>query len=161
MSKGNPKKAVAALLPLPIKAGKNVVVNPMTLGMYAALEHIGSPLITGKDAADTLELIPSLYLLTHDPIEVFRGNILELSMAWANTVSVDTMEAIRKAAYRQLDIAFDVIPEPSDEKKAQKKTTDFSRTSPNGRRKSTTGAMMKSSGASRSRQSVSSTGAKD
>lgn len=161
MSKANPKKAVNALFPLPIKAGKGLVVHPMTLGMYAALEHIDSPLVTGKDAKDTLELIPSLYLLTHDPIEVFRGNILELAMAWANTVPVKTMEMIRRAAYRQLNTVFDVIPEVGDDSKTQKKTTDSSRTLPRSPRKPSTGAMRSSCGASRSRQSASSIGAKD
>lgn len=128
MSKGNPKKAVAALLPLPIKAGKDVVVKPMTLGMWAALERINSPLIITPEeghTVDTLELIPSLYLLTHDPIEVFRGNILELSMAWADTVPVKTMDLIREAAYRQMGAAFDVIPEP--DQKAVKKSRRISR----------------------------------
>ena len=35
MSKSNPRKAMAALLPLPIGCGTGVTVKPMTLGMWA------------------------------------------------------------------------------------------------------------------------------
>ena len=90
---------MAALLPLPIGCGNGVTVKPMTLGMWAALERIGSPLVTGEEPKDALELIPSLYLLTHDPREVFRGNVVDLSMQWADTVPVATMDAIRRACY--------------------------------------------------------------
>ena len=86
MGKGNPRKAMAALLPTPIGVGGGLAVRPMTLGMWAALERIGSPLVTGEVPKDALELLPSLYLLTHDPREVFRGNVLDLAMQWADTV---------------------------------------------------------------------------
>lgn len=123
MSKANPRKAMTALLPLPIGCGEGVVVRPMTLGMWAALERIGSPLVTGDDKADALALLPSLYLLTHEPAEVFKGNIVELAMDWADTVPVSTMEMIRRAAYRQMNAAFDVIPE-DDTPEPKKKKTD-------------------------------------
>ncbi|MBR4523245.1 MAG: hypothetical protein IKO64_03295 [Kiritimatiellae bacterium] len=117
MSKSNPEKALAALIPAPIRAG-SFTVQPMTLGMFATLERIGSPLVTGEDAKDTLELIPSLYLLTHDPREIFAGNILDKAMEWANTVGVDAIGKIKAACDRQLKALFDVIPEtPADEKK--------------------------------------------
>ena len=49
MSKSNPRKAMAALLPLPLKVSGGYSVKPMTLGMWAALERIGSPLVTGEE----------------------------------------------------------------------------------------------------------------
>lgn len=116
MSRGNPEKAIAALIPSPLEAVPGVVVRPMTLGMWAALERIGSPLVTGEEPKDALELIPSLYLLTHDPREVFRGNVVDLSMQWADTVPVATMDAIRRACYRQMNAAFDVMPEDDPKK---------------------------------------------
>ena len=67
---------MAAVLPLPIGE-----VKPMTLAMYAALERIKSPLITGEDAKDALELLPSLYLLTHGAQEIFKANLLDLALA--------------------------------------------------------------------------------
>ncbi len=158
MSKANPKKAMAALLPLPLKVSGGYTVRPMTLGMWAALERIGSPLVTGEEPKDALELIPSLYLLTHDPREVFRGNVVDLSMQWADTVPVATMDAIRRACYRQMNAAFDVMPE-DDSKKARRAgtTAGFPRSS-TGQPKRTTGASRKSCGPSRSPRSVSSGG---
>lgn len=121
MSKNNPKKAMAALLPLELDVGYGLAVKPMTLGMYAALERIGSPMVTGDEPKDTLDLIPSLYLITHDPREVFKGNVLELAMAWADTVPVDVVARIREAVYRQLGAMTDVIPQLAPEELKKKR----------------------------------------
>lgn len=156
MSKQNPEKAMAAILPLPISAGKDIVVQPMTLGMYAALERIGSPLVTGEEPKDLLELIPSLYLVTHDPREVFRGNLVELAMEWAIAVPASVVEAIRTAASRQLNAALDVIPEDSDDPiKKKREMTDGLRISSTGQLTRSAGATRKSCGKSRSRRSAS------
>ncbi len=125
MSKANPRKATTAIFPAPLDCGEGAVVQPLTLGMFAALERISSPFVTGKEPKDLLELIPSLYLVTHDPRDVFRGNILDLSMQWANTVSIAVVETIRDAAYKQMNAYFDVIPE-IDDAEPKKKTTDGS-----------------------------------
>lgn len=147
MSKSNPRKAMAALIP-PGQA----VIRPMTLGVYAALERIKSPLITGKDAKDTLELIPSLYILTHDPREVFRGNILDLAMQWADTQPVEVVREIQSAAIEEIRAMLDVQPE-QDQDKPKKKTTAGSRTGSTGPRAHTAGRSMKSCGKSRQAQS--------
>jgi len=111
MSKTNPRKAVAALLPLAVECPCGATVRPMTLGMWAALERIGSPLVTGKEPKDTLELVPSLYLLTHDPREVLRGTFFDDAVAWADTMPVSALEEIQHACYRQMGAMFDVLPE--------------------------------------------------
>jgi hypothetical protein len=153
MSRANPKKAMAALLPLTVRAeadGRVYEVRPMTLGMWAALERISSPLVTGAEVRDTLEIIPSLYLLSHDPREVFRGNIVDLAMAWADEQPVSALEAIKAACDRQICVMTDVIPE-ADQKK--KNRTDGSPRSSTGRQRPTTGVSMKSFGKCRSAQS--------
>lgn len=158
MSKANPSKAMAALLPLPIRCGsEDTVVRPMTLGMWAALERIGSPLVSGDEPKDVLELIPSLYLITHDPREVFRGNVIDLAMEWADSQPVTAMNAIREAAYRQMNAAFDVIPE-EDENPKKKRTTGGSRSSHNGRQGHTAGVTKRSYGKCLSRRSACSAG---
>ena len=167
---------MAAVLPLPIRCGETaarssersaakgaktastIYVKPMTLGMWAALERIGSPLVTDREPKDALELIPSLYLLTHDPREVFAGNVLDLAMQWADTVPVATMDAIRRACYRQMNAAFDVMPEDDPKKATGAATTAGLPRSCTGRPKPTTGASKTSSGTSRSRRSASSSG---
>lgn len=149
MSKGNPRKAMAAILPLPIGQ-----VRPMTLAMYAALERINSPLVTGIDAKDSIELIPSLYLLTHGAQEIFKGNLLDIAMAWADTVPVSAMDEIRAACDRQLQSVRDVIPEQDPKKGTTSAgTTDGSPRSSTTSRGTTTGRSTKSSGKSRSRRS--------
>ena len=159
MSKANPRKAVAALLPLPLKVSGGYAVRPMTLGMWAALERIGSPLVTCEEPKDALELVPSLYLLTHDPREVFKGNVLDLAMQWADTVPVSAMDEIRRACYRQMDAAFNVMPELDPKKARGADTTAGCPRSSTGSPSGTGGASRKSSGARRSRRSSSSGGA--
>ena len=151
MSRQNPRKAVAAMLP-----PGTAEIRPMTLGVYAALERIGSPLVTGEEPKDALELIPSLYLLTHDPREVFLGNILDLAMQWADTQPVEALRRIHDAAMRQMAAFYDVIPQ--GEKKKSPRTTAGSRTTPTGRRGRTTGAGGKSCGKCRQAPSRSSGG---
>lgn len=158
MSKSNPRKAMAAALPLPIRCVGGVTVKPMTLGMWAALERIGSPLVTGEKPKDALELIPSLYLLTHDPREVFRGNVVDLSMQWADTVPVATMDAVSCACYRQMNAAFDVVPEADPKKARSAATTAGLPRSHTGQPRPTTGDSRKSCGTSRSPRSASSGG---
>lgn len=162
MAHENPRKALAALLPLPLSCGDYAgapVVRPMTLGMWAALERIGSPLVTGEEPKDVMDLIPSLYLITHDPREVFAGNVLDAAMRWADTLPVGALDMIRGAAYRQMNAAFDVIPEEGESKK--KRPTGGSPSSRSGAQRPTDGATARSSGASRSRRSASSGGRKD
>ena len=145
MSRGNPKKAMAAALPLDLEAPGGVTVRPMTLAMYAALERIDSPLVTGVDAKDTLELLPSVYLLVHGPAELFRGNLLERALAWADTVPRSTLDGVYAACVRQLAAATDVIPE-SGKKKAPRAMTAGSPRSPITSPAPTTGRGARSSG---------------
>lgn len=111
MSRSNPRKAMAALLPLAVRCPCGETVRPMTLGMWAALERIGSPLVTGAPPKDALELVPSLYLLTHDPREVLRSGFFEDAVAWADALPVTALAEIRDACYRQMGAMYDVLPE--------------------------------------------------
>ena len=148
---------MAALLPLAVECPCGETVRPMTLGMWAALERVGSPLVTGKEAKDTLELVPSLYLLTHDPREVLRGSFFGDAVAWADTLPVSALEEIRDACYRQMGAMFDVLPEV---KKKSRPGTGGSRPSPTGRRARSAGAGTRSSGESPARRSRSCGGMK-
>ena len=155
MSRTNPRKAMAALLPLAVRCPCGETVRPMTLGMWAALERIGSPLITGEPPKDALELIPSLYLLTHDPREVLASGFFDAAVAWADSLPVTALGEIRDACYRQMDAMGDVLPEV---KKKTSPATAGSRRSPTGRRASTAGAGAKSCGKSRQARSRSCVG---
>ena len=123
MSKANPRKAVAAILPTPIRTPERLEVKPMTLAMYAALERIESPLVTGKEPKDAAELLPSLYLLTHGADQIFAGNLAALAFAWADTVPVSAMASVREACERQMRCVLDVLPE-AEKKRPQQRRMD-------------------------------------
>ena len=153
MSKANPRKAVAAILPTPIRTPERLEVKPMTLAMYAALERIESPLVTGKEPKDAAELLPSLYLLTHGADQIFAGNLTALAFAWADTVPVSAMASVREACERQMRCVLDVLPEA--EKKKTAAATDGSPRRSTTSRRNTAGATVRSSGKPRSRRSCS------
>ena len=148
MSKGNPKKAIAALMPGAVRTPEGLVVRPMTLAMYAALERIDSPLVTGKEPKDAAELLPSLYLLTHGADQIFAGNLVALAFAWADTMPLTALAHIREACDRQMRTVMDVMPEA--QKKTPRETTDGSPRQSTPPQRSTAGASGKSSGKSRS-----------
>lgn len=122
MSNHNPEKALAALLPLPITIDNTIEVKPLTLGLYAALEKINSPLLTGA-VSKVDALIPSLYLLTHNAREVLNSDLPQKAYDWADTISVNQLDAIRLATYRQINAALGIIPE-ADEDGPKKKRMD-------------------------------------
>ena len=149
MSRANPKKALAALLPLPISAG-GFTVRPMTLAMWAALESIDSPLLAAPadDAQAALDLIPSLYLLTHGAEQIFRRDFSQAAFSWADSVPVSAILDIKRAAVAQLRVVSDVIPE-ADPEKPPKKATGRSPSSRAGRPETQAGRGEKSSSTSR------------
>jgi len=156
MSKANPEKAVRAMLPVPIQCKCGCAVRPVTLGVFAVLERIKSPLLGETPVDGPLSLIPSLYALTHAPADSLAPNLYERSLEWADTLPPSALAEIRDAAERQCAAILDVVPQPAASKK--KATTDGSPSSPNGRRTSTGGRGTRSSGACPRAQSPSSGG---
>lgn len=144
MSNANPIKAVRALIPAPIATSCGCVVRPLTLGMFAVLERISSPMLGEKPADGTLSMLPSLYALTHEPADTLAPDLFARSLAWADTLAPAALVEIRDAAERQIKAMLDVVPEPNDVKK--KGPTDGSRISRSGARKPTGGRTNKSSG---------------
>lgn len=122
MSRANPRKAIDALMPLSIEAG-GVTIQPMTLGLYAALEKIGSPLLTGE-TVQTLDWLPTLYLMTHDPEEALVGNLADKAFAWAKTQPVTIVESIRRAAFAQMGRVEDVLPQAKKKKNSSEQGND-------------------------------------
>lgn len=154
MSKANPRKALAALLPAPVAAG-GFTVRPMTLAMWAALERIDSPLLRTEGECDALALIPSLYLLTHGAQEFFKQDFTAAAFAWADGVPASAVLDIRRAAQAQLKAVQDVIPE-DDPERPRKKATGRSPSSQAGRPATPAGAGTTSSTRCRSHPSASS-----
>lgn len=155
----NPRKALSAALPPAIDVcGGAYSVKPITLGAFALLERYRSPMLFPRDKpAETLDLLPSLYILTHDAADCLSGNILDKAVEWADAVGVDAIGEIREAAARQLAAIADVMPDGVKKKNATRTAT--SPTGSTGARANTAGTGRPSCSASRSRQSRS-TGAR-
>ena len=156
MSAANPRKGISALLPRTIEVGGGYAVRPLSLGMYAILERIKSPMLDSGAHPDALELVPTLFALTHDPLESLSGNLFEKSVAWADEVDPKMLVRIRDAAAKQIAAMTDVIPEADPKKKEV--TTDGSSATPSSRPRPTAGDMRKSCGGPRRRRSPSSGG---
>ena len=128
MSKSNPTKAINALLPQPIKCGGGVEVLALSLGHYALLEKVDSPILKGKGTAtDILDMIPSLYICTHNAPEVFADfdNLPKLVLDWAATLQPCVYGEIMAAITTQINVMMDVIPSPDDTKKKVVTTGGF------------------------------------
>jgi len=156
MSASNPTKAMAALIPEPITTAHGVLVRPLTLGVYALLERMGSPVLIRREGPppDVLALLPSLYVMSQpDPGAVLlRWAELEAdALAWADTLPPHAIGEIERAATRQVSRMLDVIAPESDAKK--KVTMAGSPPSRSGRRNATAGRSPKSSGACPPRRS--------
>ena len=139
MSATNPRKAVAAFLPAPIPIpGTGEAVQPFSLATYGILEKIGSPLVMPVEGPVTaLDLIPSLYVVTHDAAEVLAGDIAADSVAWAKTLPPTVLLPMEQVARRQIGVLIDVLPEAA--KKKAGKATAGSPNSPDGPAKPTAG----------------------
>ena len=139
MSATNPRKAVAAFLPAPIPIpGTAEAVQPFSLATYGILEKIGSPLVMPVQGPVTaLDLIPSLYVVTHDAAEVLAGDIAADSVAWAKTLPPTVLLPMEQAARRQIGVLIDVLPEAA--KKKAERATAGSPNSPDGPAKPTAG----------------------
>ena len=154
MSKENPVKALRALLPRPIAIeGLGIEVRPFSLAAASLLDEIGSPLVRERGTVPNtpFALLPSLYVLTHDPLEVLAGmtgeNLLKTSLKWADELPPDALEKIERAARIQIGVFLDVAPQAKKEA-GTRKTTDGSPRSPSSRRPSSAGRSTTSSTAS-------------
>lgn len=133
MSLANPEKAIAALLPpsIPIE-GTEEVVRPLTLGAFAVLERIRSPMLqdpaTATDPATVapgvLDIIPSLFVLCRGPVAALESKSLLLdAVAWADAIPPSALVRIKDAAKRQIAIFVDAAPTPKKEEAGTPATT--------------------------------------
>jgi len=139
MSKTNPRKAISAIIPAPIPIpGTDVAVRPLTLAAYAILEKIESPLVVPCEGRVTaLDLLPTLYVLAHDPMEALSADLAAASVDWADTLPPTVLLQMEDAARRQIHAFLDVMPEAVKKKTASQ--TDGLPNSPDGPAKPTDG----------------------
>lgn len=154
MSELNPVKALRALLPRPIPIPElGIEVRPLTLAVHAILDEIDSPLVrkAGTVPSTPFALLPSLYVLTHDPIDVLAGmtgeNLLKTALKWADELPPDALGKIDRAARIQIAAFLDVAPTAKKET-GTRPTTDGSPHSPSSPPTPTAGPSTPSSSAS-------------
>ncbi len=112
-----PEKALDALLAAPAEAA-GFTVRPITLGMAAVLQKVGSPLSTGNPPGGLGDWIPTLYAMTRDAAEsraiLASGGedaYRKAAEEWADGLSVADGLALVRACSRAAAVATGVNPE--------------------------------------------------
>lgn len=106
MSESNPKTALDAVLDDVKQEG-----YPLTLGRYALLELLDSPVTSGESSLRPLDMIPTLYVMTHG-MEDLRGytskNVGELkaaAMDWAEGIELSSFAPLVEQVVRSINLA--------------------------------------------------------
>ena len=123
----NPEPVLDALLPAAIPvAGGRVIVRPLTLATFALLDKIRSPLLTGTGSVGVIDLLPTLYILSHGAAvclaDLSAGRLEAVAIDWADQFPPQILAEIRDAAEAQIGKILYLIP-PPDENTPKKKGT--------------------------------------
>ena len=126
----NPDPVLDALLPAAIPvAGGRVVVRPLTLATFALLDKIRSPLLSGDRSGGVINLLPTLYVLTHGAsvclADLYAGRLEAVAIDWADQFPPRILAEIRDAADSQIGNILYLIP-PPDDAPSKKKEMDGS-----------------------------------
>jgi hypothetical protein len=124
MATENPKSAIDAILEDDKEIGNNGLrIYPLTLGRYALLELVKSPLINKETEFSTLTLIPTFYIMTREVSEL-KGynsrNIEELeqkSMEWAETQTINDSGKILDELLQKFNLVQRVKPDVEEDTK--------------------------------------------
>lgn len=110
---GNPKRALAALNAAPARVGRHEI-RPLTLGLAAILEEIGSPLSGGPAPSGVGGWVGTLFALTRPAAESKallagrdgRAAFERAAAEWADGVAVaEAAELVRAAAHAAITAA--------------------------------------------------------
>lgn len=94
----------------------HTTVYPITLARYALLELVDSPFIgSGKDMSIS-NILPSLYIMTHDKSEL-KGitsrnidSLYDKATEWADTMGIDEIPTIIKEVIDKVNDLMKVAP---------------------------------------------------
>lgn len=121
-----PKAAANAILDDENKIDE-VTVYPITLGRYALLELVDSPFINNSIEMTMANLLPSLYVMTHDRDDlkgITAKNIDKLTdkaTEWADSVSLDTIPDLVRSILEKMQELLKVTPSTGKTEDDQKK----------------------------------------
>ena len=105
----------------------HTTVYPITRARYALLELVDSPLIgSGKDMSIS-NILPSLYIMTHDKSEL-KGitsrnidKLYEKATEWADDMGIDTIPEIIKEVIEKVQELMRVTPTSGSDDDPSKK----------------------------------------
>lgn len=121
----NPKSAIDALLE-DEKQGPGLTVKPLTLGRYALLDALESPLISKKTSTRLINLIPTFYVMTQEWTDLAgydTSNIEELknkASVWAGDKDINDTARLVEEIIRKLGIMQKVSPESQEDSSRKK-----------------------------------------
>lgn len=121
----NPKSAVDALLE-DEKRISDLTVKPLTLGRYALLDALESPLISKKTSTKLINLIPTFYVMTQEWTDLAgydTSNIEELknkASVWAGDKDINDTARLVEEIIRKLGIMQKVSPESQEDTSRKK-----------------------------------------
>ncbi|MGN0844971.1 MAG: hypothetical protein ACI4QT_07090 [Kiritimatiellia bacterium] len=127
----NPDPVLDALMPAstPV-AGGRAVVRPLSLATFALLDKIRSPLLYGNGTGEIIDLLPTLYVLSHDAAhclaELSGGRLDVSAIEWADQFPPTVLGEIRDAAVGQIERILYLIPPPDGETNKKKGTAGSS-----------------------------------
>ena len=115
----DPRSAVEALFPTPIKLDFGVTVYPLSLAHYALLEKINSYILVPDHQPTQDEVLMSFYICTHEPKDILDDfdNLKTISYQWAEQLPPSIVPDITSNISLQISRMMDVIPLTSDKKK--------------------------------------------
>lgn len=127
----NPKSAIDAILEDDKELKSGLRIFPITLGRYALLELVKSPLIDKDTKFSTIALIPTFYIMTREVSEL-KGynsrNIEQLeadAMEWAENQTIQDSNEILDELLQKFNLVQRVKPDVAeDTKKKDRPQTD-------------------------------------
>lgn len=121
----NPKSAIDALLE-DEKRISDLTVKPLTLGRYALLDALESPLVSKKTSTKLINLIPTFYVMTQEWTDLAgydTSNIDELkrkASVWAGDKDINDTAGLVEEIIRKLGIMQKVSPESQEDSSRKK-----------------------------------------
>ena len=127
----NPKIAIDAILADQEKQVKDYKLYPITLGRYALLELIGSPLVDTNAKFTMINVIPTLYICLND-IQTLKKyssvNVEQLksdAMAWSeDSLATADVPALVDTILKELLNVNKAAPVSSDNPEKKQQATD-------------------------------------
>lgn len=119
----NPKSAVDAILEEDKKLKNGMRIFPITLGRYALLELVKSPLVDKDTQFSTMALIPTFYIMTREVSELKGFNsrnveeLEEKAMEWAENQTMSDSREILDELLQKFNLVQRVKPDVAEDTK--------------------------------------------